>query len=76
MKHRNPLLFLLVSTTVCLALPFQVDWSVVGLGGSEAGNGVMSTRVTAGQTAAGRVDNGSFLALLGFWQGDVRVGLF
>ncbi|MCR4423596.1 MAG: hypothetical protein WHU95_04485 [candidate division WOR-3 bacterium] len=57
------------------AQPYRCDWSVSGIGGGEMSGGNFRSSVTAGQTAIGRLTGTNLLALIGFWQTDVSVGI-
>lgn len=66
---------LLVSAAVVFAQNYRCDWSVVGIGGGEMSSAAYRCGSTAGQTAAGLIESPSFLALIGFWQGEVQTGI-
>ena len=70
----------LVSVLVLLGSPgvaqgYQVKWSVNGIGGGPANSTNYQARSTAGQTAVGRIGSSNFLALIGYWQGDILTGI-
>jgi len=78
MVHRSPFpvcLLFLTFFSVALAQPYRCDWSVSGIGGGEMSGGNFRSSVTAGQTAIGRLTGTNLLALIGFWQTDVSVGI-
>ena len=64
-----------LSFTLVSAQPYRCDWSVNGIGGGEMSGGDFRSSVTAGQTAIGRLTGTNLLALIGFWQADVAVGI-
>ncbi len=57
-------------TAVLFSQPYRCDWQVTGIAG---GNYRCGT--TLGQTASGLMSGNNLLALIGFWQADVAVGI-
>ncbi len=68
-------LVLILFGSPAMAQDYQVRWSVNGIGGGPASSTRYQARSTAGQTAVGRMGSPNFLALIGYWQGDVLTGI-
>lgn len=69
------LLTALLLVVPVFAQPYRCEWQVVAIGGGEMSGGNFRSSVTAGQTAIGRLTGTNLLALIGFWQTDVQVGI-
>ncbi|MEJ5390120.1 MAG: hypothetical protein WHU95_00010 [candidate division WOR-3 bacterium] len=77
MVYRNLLSICLLFITFCsvtVAQPYRCEWQVVAIGGNEMA-GSYRLGSTAGQTAIGRLTGTNLLALIGFWQTDLAVGI-
>jgi hypothetical protein len=66
--------FLLVAA-VAFAQSYHVGWQVNGCGGGRMKSTSYTAGVTAGQTGVGTIEGTSFLAIIGFWQAQLVVGL-
>ncbi len=77
MIKRWALFFLLffAFTAVLFSQPYRCDWQVTGIAGGEVGGGNYRCGTTVGQTASGLMSGNNLLALIGFWQADVVVGI-
>lgn len=65
----------LLAATAATAQNYRCDWSVVGIGGGEMSSTAHRCGATAGQTAVGTMSSAQFLAMIGYWQTDVPVGV-
>ena len=75
MKLRLAVLLVAAVVTAASAQNYRCDWSVNAIGGNAMSSTSYQCGATAGQTAAGKLESSSFLALIGYWQGDVQVGV-
>ncbi len=74
MKAGRVLALLLVAA-VAFAQSYHVGWQVNGCGGGRMASTSYTAGVTAGQTGVGTIESTSFLAIVGFWQAQLVVGL-
>lgn len=66
---------LLLVAAVAFAQNYRIGWQVNGCGGGRMASASYTAGVTAGQTGVGTIGSTSFLAIIGFWQAQLVVGL-
>jgi hypothetical protein len=75
MKTMRVFALVLTAVVTMPAQDYHVGWQVSGCGGGRMASTSYAAGVTAGQTGVGNIGSPSFLAVIGFWQAQLVVGL-